>query len=438
VSEQLGRFGERLRQAREAAGVGRTELARRVDLNQSYLYRLEVGGRRPSRKTVVALAKALRLGAAETEAWLGAAGHDVTHLTGGARAASARGVRPAIPTSGGTLADDRNIFEIGTASQLEAGFAALGVDVRTMHRLLDAADSLSGIERRRLAEQVTGAFTRLTTAVSTPVQSVLIPVTHPRLGLLASHVVQLLVVKAIQEAVLAGAGRAILVASEGAVAPWQRSLVVALGTASVPRIDLAVVEEGTPVRGGGLGDAILRAEGEISDRPFGVLEPEATLASRPARAGPADSAFVHLAKVFGQLRTASDAYLIAVSGRSEGASSTLTVVTGEEVLPGVYRVTGLQSQPRLVRSSVRHGRTVLRATHSAAGRYLFGPGVVDALHETATDAGGEPSLADALEHLRRGGSDVYAAVLPGTQRPATARLDEVYALFEEEIPRSLG
>jgi hypothetical protein len=336
------------------------------------------------------------------------------------------------------LQDAGDIYANQAPTQLEAGLAAIGVDVGAMHRLLDAADTLSGVERRDVAGQLDGAVSRLATAIAAPVRTVLIPVTHPRLGLLAPHVVQQLVVQVIQEAVQGGADHVVLLATDGAVAPWHRSLRAALGIASVPSVDLTMlttIEMDASAGGSRLELAVLSARGEIKDHPFGLLAPEATPASRPSNAttaGIAFSAFGRLAHIFGQLRTGGDAHLLAVSGRSEGAGSHLSVVTGEEVLPATYRVTRVQPHPESDTGGRR--RASLTWPRAAAGRYILGPGILEALQESAPGAGGAPSLANALELLRRGGSQVYATVLPGARRSTTSRLDDLDSLAEEVAP----
>lgn len=57
----LTRFGERVRQCREAAGLSQEGLAERADLDRTYLSGIERGLRNPGVKNVVAIAKALRI-----------------------------------------------------------------------------------------------------------------------------------------------------------------------------------------------------------------------------------------------------------------------------------------------------------------------------------------------------------------------------------------
>ena len=66
-------FGNLLRKAREKAGLSRHELAQRVGLDASHIFRIEAGGRRPSRESALALADALGLDDLAVGPWLLAA-----------------------------------------------------------------------------------------------------------------------------------------------------------------------------------------------------------------------------------------------------------------------------------------------------------------------------------------------------------------------------
>jgi len=75
ASEERVGFGLLLQQARERAGLTREQLARRVGLDVSHLFRIETGGRRPSRDSALALAVALELDDEAVNHWLVAAGY---------------------------------------------------------------------------------------------------------------------------------------------------------------------------------------------------------------------------------------------------------------------------------------------------------------------------------------------------------------------------
>jgi transcriptional regulator with XRE-family HTH domain len=69
-------FGQRLGQYREAAGLSQNALARLVDVDPSYINRMERGEREPPRRElVVRLAEALSLNEADRQRLLLAAGH---------------------------------------------------------------------------------------------------------------------------------------------------------------------------------------------------------------------------------------------------------------------------------------------------------------------------------------------------------------------------
>jgi len=62
-SLQLSMFGKRVRQSREAQGMERTELARRVGVTSAYLGLIENGGKIPRMETCIKILNALNLSA---------------------------------------------------------------------------------------------------------------------------------------------------------------------------------------------------------------------------------------------------------------------------------------------------------------------------------------------------------------------------------------
>ena len=69
-------FGVLLRRYRERAGLSQNALARQVEIDQSYVNRLERGDREPPTRPIVArLAEALGLAEADRQRFLLAAGH---------------------------------------------------------------------------------------------------------------------------------------------------------------------------------------------------------------------------------------------------------------------------------------------------------------------------------------------------------------------------
>jgi transcriptional regulator with XRE-family HTH domain len=74
VSNARVPFGKFLKERRQAAGLSRIVLAQKVQMDPSYLFRIEAGERFPSVELVLGLAGALQLDAATRDAWLAAAG----------------------------------------------------------------------------------------------------------------------------------------------------------------------------------------------------------------------------------------------------------------------------------------------------------------------------------------------------------------------------
>jgi len=75
----MATFADLLRTFRVTRGLSQARLARRAQLDHSYLSRLEAGTRVPSRDTVLQLCTALRLSLDETDALLIAAGYTPRH-----------------------------------------------------------------------------------------------------------------------------------------------------------------------------------------------------------------------------------------------------------------------------------------------------------------------------------------------------------------------
>ena len=87
MPDSLTEFGPMLREKREAAGMSRHTLAERVGMDASHIYRIEKGGRRPSRESALALAEALGVRDVALDGWLIAAGFAPTPLLGMVRGA---------------------------------------------------------------------------------------------------------------------------------------------------------------------------------------------------------------------------------------------------------------------------------------------------------------------------------------------------------------
>jgi transcriptional regulator with XRE-family HTH domain len=68
-------FGAALRAAREAAGLSQTQLADEAGFDHSFVARLEMGKREPSRDTILALAEVLESDAGDCDRLLAAAGY---------------------------------------------------------------------------------------------------------------------------------------------------------------------------------------------------------------------------------------------------------------------------------------------------------------------------------------------------------------------------
>ncbi len=100
MSMDLEALGEVLRERREAIGISKAELARRVGISESYVSLVEQGDRRPSRGVLEHWVRALRGEAEPTDSYFGA----LLRLAGHENPEEDQGI-PAVPLpfGGGTL-----------------------------------------------------------------------------------------------------------------------------------------------------------------------------------------------------------------------------------------------------------------------------------------------------------------------------------------------
>src|SRR5689334_9555765 len=133
-----GTFAESLRRYREARTLSRNQLAGLVGLDGSYVHRLEMGNRRPSRTTVIAMADALELDADDTNKWLAAAGHGPLPISRETAAGIAGQVRH------GRGSGDR---QSSSAARRGVRFETLGLEQPILDRLSRAMDGTVPRER---------------------------------------------------------------------------------------------------------------------------------------------------------------------------------------------------------------------------------------------------------------------------------------------------
>jgi UTP-glucose-1-phosphate uridylyltransferase/transcriptional regulator with XRE-family HTH domain len=392
VAEGSEEFGRLLRQAREAAGLSREQLAKRGSFNPSHIHRLESGSRRPSRKAVIGLAEALELDSEGLSAWLVAAGFAPPPLLevvgAGAR------TRGALQSLG---AADAGPPRPKLAQQLD-WLEGMGLREEKLGRLLRRMATAGFGERQRVAQVISRTIAHLTEVLEAPVHSAVIPAAAGHQAV-SRPLVQRMLLRTIGEASAAGISRVVLVIAPGAEEYLYAPLRDALELSIAPSVELSYVFQSRPE---GLGDAILQAESFVRKEPFAVLLPDDLLQhDREQRAAQAPE----LRRMAEASAHVSDANLIAVTSvpRSKMPQYGVAKVSAKPVTPGVYRVEGLIEKPGPA-SPISRSTNVM----GIVGRYLLRPDIFHVLREMKLKGGRPVELTAALETLRQKGQKSYA------------------------------
>ncbi len=410
-------FGRLVRLAREAAGLSRADLAAQVGLDPSHLYRIESGGRRPSRESALALAEALQIGDDETNRWLVAAGYSPLPLLSLVRGSvRVRGGRIQPRAAGSTS-------PVWNAGQWAAWLDAMGLHPEAFQSLMKAIQSASLPARQAALEAVRTSLAQITEALTVPVQSAVIPVAGGHHRLLATHIMQRLLLRAIREAVEAGITDIVLILAPGAADLLYEPLKAALEIAVVPSIQLRYVEQARPM---GLGDAILQAESLVGMSPFAVLLPDDVVLKRAGRLTSAQTLSLMM-DAFSQLSLLSGGFLIAVSQvpKHKMPSCGIVELGSDQCLPNVRSIKRLAEKPALSDPICRK-----QNVQGIVGRYLLHPSVFSALRESSGAESRSLELTDALERLRQEGQPIYAIETAAPRQDVGAVLEQAVELFE--------
>ncbi len=154
-------------------------------------------------------------------------------------------------------------------------------------------------------------------------------------------------------------------------------------------VDLAYVTQQEQL---GLGHAVLTARNAVGNEPFAVLLPDDIVVSETPAIG-------QLLQVFHRYGGS----VVAVQEIPPEATRSYGVVDAELLGEGVYRVKGLVEKPSPEDAPSRLG---------IVGRYVFTPGIFEALAEVRPGALGEIQLTDGM-HLLAQREALYACVLQG-------------------------
>ena len=165
----------------------------------------------------------------------------------------------------------------------------------------------------------------------------------------------------------------------------------------------------------GLGHAVLMAKDVVGDEPFAVLLPDDIVASEtPAVAQLAETANQYDAPVVGVIR---------IDGPE---ISRFGVVAGDEVSPGVFRVSKMVEKPAFENAP---------SNLAIVGRYVLTPDIFAHLEATGADTKGEIQLTDGMHRLLAD-RPFYARVLDGTRHDAGDKLGYLIATIDFALDRS--
>ena len=396
-----------MRAAREALDLGRGTLARKVNLDPSYIYRLELGNRRPSREVLLFLAEALGVTGEQLNKWLQIAGFAplplLSLMQGAVRARGGqhRQQTEAEPNDGGTAR---------WASWLET----INLQEATIGRLLRAMDMANHSERLDAAKVVSRAFFSVIDRLESSIRTAIIPAAKNN-QLIAPHVMQRMLLRSIGEATTSGMSNIILVLAPDMVEPIFTPIKEALELATASNVNLQYCLQSSP---DGLGDAVLLAEEFVGNEPFAVLLPDDFVQERASR-GPRTSELRDMVEVFNDLDSAN---LVAVTSvrRSMLPQYGVAFVSdqADENSP-CLPVTQLIEKP-----SPEHIMPPSVTAFGIVGRYLLQPAILEKLRELKNEEARPLHLTVALEHLREAGHDVYSYELKGIRQDIGAVLGQ--------------
>ena len=274
----------------------------------------------------------------------------------------------------------------------------MGLGEAGIRRLLQAMEFADLIDRRMVAQAVSGTLTRLADALESPVHSAVIPAAGRQHRLVAEHVMQRLLLRVIAEAVDEGIHNIILVLAPGSEDPLYAPLKEAADMMVIPYVRLAVAIQDKPE---GLGDAVLRAEKLVGNAPFAVLLPDDFVRESRAR----DKYPQALHAMLSALRQSPGISLLAVTPvpKTRVSSYGIARLGPGKVGAGLRQVEKLVEKPD-AKNPVCRGERILRV----AGRYLLQPGIFQAIREVRQRRPPSVELTDAIDLMRSKEGSVYA------------------------------
>lgn len=405
-----GQFGRLVRQCREAAGLSQRALAQRIGLNVSYINRLESGARRPRRATVLKLAAGLGVTGRELDAWFAACELTPMPLLAGLSE---------LPTAEGEAAPgSRPVRRAGPdLMTLWEALQAIGLDEARVSRLLHQL-AAHPQRRQQAGAMVAATLNLVTDYLGAPVTRAVIPAAGGQHRLLASHLMQRLLLQSMAEAASVGVYEFLLVLAPGSEEALYRPLQTALAMAAAPRFHIDFCLQPTAL---GLGDAVQRAAGWVGQEFFLVLLPDEMLDQRLSQTMPGE-----LQNMRRAAKNLHPAPLIAVEA----------VAKSRLPLGGVVRLGRKSQGPRLFqveelleKPAPAHPILATPTSRSIVGRYFLPPDIFPALAAVRTQGHQPLELTTALEYLRRQGMPVYAYELKKSRRDLGGVIEQAGGLL---------
>ena len=239
--------GELIRGKRISLNLNQTELAKKVNVHKSYINRIENGSRRPSRELLIKIGEALELSREELNNWLLLCNYS--------------------PIEG-------EIKDRDLPDELKRFNFYLSLLSREFEMNFEY---LSKRERERLINSIGEFYQIFKQNIEMPIKQVIIPIAGREHRIARIEVLQMLVIKAINEAILSGISKIVMILEPYTANSIYQPLkyLTRILVPSFLEIDYSIQEEPK-----GLGDAVLKAKDKIGKEPFMIILPDEIIAGK--------------------------------------------------------------------------------------------------------------------------------------------------------------
>ena len=165
----------------------------------------------------------------------------------------------------------------------------------------------------------------------------------------------------------------------------------------------------------GLAHAIYQAKDFVENEPFAVLLPDDIM-----------DAEVPALKQLIDVYERYEAPIFATMEINDESISRFGVIAGEEVEPGVYKISNIVEKPKYKDAP---------SNLAVVGRYIFTPELFGAIERIEPGAGGELQVADAVQILLKENRPFYAVKMNGIRHDAGDKLGFLIATVEFALKR---